>query len=43
MMEQKIAFTSKSYSLLTLVCEGLRALIFPFIWQMVYIPVLPNT
>ena len=37
MTESKLAFSSRNYSLLTIICELFRALIFPFVWQVVII------
>jgi len=42
LLDKKIVFYSKHYSLLTLVAEGLSALLVPFRWRRVYIPVLPK-
>ena len=40
--ERSVVFASASLALLAPVIEGLLSLIFPFTWQGVYIPVLPN-
>lgn len=42
-LEQKIAFCSKYIGLLTPIAEAFQALLFPFTWQGVYIPVLPSS
>jgi DENN (AEX-3) domain/Protein of unknown function, DUF547/uDENN domain/dDENN domain len=39
--EKKILFTSSSYSLLTYAAEAVQALIYPFVWPHVYVPILP--
>lgn len=41
MTEQKILFQSKSYSRLTEGCRALTALMYPFRYSHVYIPLLP--
>eukprot|EP00743_Colponemidia_sp_Colp-15_P005741 GILK01006171.1.p1 GENE.GILK01006171.1~~GILK01006171.1.p1 ORF type:complete len:1268 (-),score=219.43 GILK01006171.1:106-3909(-) len=41
LMERKIIFISSHYALLTAVAEAVLAVIFPFLWTHVYIPVLP--
>ena len=43
LMEQKILFHSTELSLLPMVCECLRALMYPFPCSAVYIPVVPAT
>eukprot|EP00742_Colponemidia_sp_Colp-10_P008924 GILJ01009697.1.p1 GENE.GILJ01009697.1~~GILJ01009697.1.p1 ORF type:complete len:1130 (-),score=163.99 GILJ01009697.1:140-3529(-) len=40
--EQKVVFISSQYSLLANCMEAMCALLFPFNWQGVYIPVLPK-
>jgi hypothetical protein len=42
LLEKKILLTCSQYSVLTNVAEALNAIIFPFRWQHVYIPVLPQ-
>lgn len=42
LLEKKIVIYSSQISLLTIVTESIRALIFPFSLQCVYIPVLPD-
>ncbi|KAJ3075723.1 hypothetical protein HDU98_007115 [Podochytrium sp. JEL0797] len=39
--EKRILFLSKHYSMLTLACESLVLLLYPFTWQHHYIPILP--
>jgi len=39
--EEKIIFKSRQKSLLSIACETLCALLYPFQWHHVYIPVLP--
>eukprot|EP00039_Didymoeca_costata_P005950 m.86082 g.86082 ORF g.86082 m.86082 type:complete len:1268 (+) comp13043_c0_seq3:704-4507(+) len=39
--EQRIVFVSRDWALLTPVIEGLLALIYPFTWRHVYIPLVP--
>lgn len=41
MTEQKILFQSRSYSRLTDACRALTALMYPFKYSHVYIPLLP--
>ena len=41
LQEGRIALCSKSYALLTPVSEALISLLFPFVYQGIYIPVLP--
>lgn len=41
MTEQKILFHSKSYSRLTESCRALTALMYPFKYSHVYVPILP--
>jgi len=41
--EARIAICSKNYSLLTPVTEAFLSLIFPFVWQGAYIPVMPSS
>ena len=41
--ERSIVLCSKRLSLLTIAGEALRALIFPFSWQAIYVPVLPRS
>ncbi|KAG0978111.1 hypothetical protein G6F29_009558 [Rhizopus arrhizus] len=40
--EGKVVFLSKHTGMLSLACESFRYLLFPFYWQFVYIPVLPE-
>lgn len=40
--EHQILLLSKQYSLLTVVSEALRSLLYPFEWQHIYIPLLPQ-
>ncbi|CEG77253.1 hypothetical protein RMATCC62417_12039 [Rhizopus microsporus] len=40
--EGKVIFLSQYPSMLSLACESFRYLLFPFYWQFVYIPVLPE-
>eukprot|EP00762_Andalucia_godoyi_P002307 ANDGO_07626.mRNA.1 DENN domain and WD repeat-containing protein SCD1 len=42
LLERKMVFVCSQYSVLTNVAESFCALIFPFRWQHVYIPVLPS-
>lgn len=39
----QVALCSSHYALLTPVAEGLVSLLFPFVWQGAYIPVMPFT
>lgn len=41
LQEGRVALCSKSYALLTPVAEALVSLLFPFVYQGIYIPVLP--
>ncbi|OQS06186.1 hypothetical protein THRCLA_01755 [Thraustotheca clavata] len=41
LLEQRILLHSSHHGLLTPVCEALCALLFPFVWEHVYIPLLP--
>ncbi|KAJ3202276.1 hypothetical protein HDU82_007481 [Entophlyctis luteolus] len=41
MAEKRILFVSKHYAMLTLACESISLLLYPFSWQYHYIPVLP--
>jgi hypothetical protein len=41
LLERKILFVSSRHALLTLAAEAVRALLYPFVWRHVYIPVLP--
>ncbi|ETW00719.1 hypothetical protein H310_07274 [Aphanomyces invadans] len=41
MLEQRILIHSSHHGLLTPVCEALCALLYPFVWEHVYIPMLP--
>lgn len=43
LMEQQILLLSEHYSLLVAVSEGLCALLYPFYWNHVYIPLLPRS
>ena len=40
--EGKLVLVSSSYTLLTPVAEAIRALLYPFKWQNVFIPILPT-
>ncbi|KYR01213.1 WD40 repeat-containing protein [Tieghemostelium lacteum] len=40
--ERKVLFLSKNPSLLTISCETISSLLFPFVWPHVYIPILPE-
>ncbi|KAI9272513.1 AEX-3 domain-containing protein [Sporodiniella umbellata] len=40
--EGKVVFLSQNTAMLSLACESFRYLLFPFYWQFVYIPVLPE-
>ncbi|KAG2215168.1 hypothetical protein INT46_001444, partial [Mucor plumbeus] len=40
--EGKVVFLSKYPGMLSLACESFRYLLFPFYWQFVFIPVLPE-
>lgn len=40
--EGKVLFLSNYAGMLSLACESFRYLLFPFYWQFVYIPVLPE-
>eukprot|EP00040_Diaphanoeca_grandis_P017546 m.91657 g.91657 ORF g.91657 m.91657 type:complete len:1346 (-) comp26490_c0_seq2:90-4127(-) len=40
--EQRVIFVSNQYAKLTPTIEGILALIYPFKWQHVYIPVIPS-
>ncbi|KAI8047466.1 hypothetical protein BDF21DRAFT_441699 [Thamnidium elegans] len=40
--EGKVVFLSKYTGMLSLACESFRYLLFPFYWQFVFIPVLPE-
>lgn len=42
-LEQKILFHSKDFSLLPMACECIRALLYPLSCSCVYIPVVPST
>ena len=42
LLEQKILLISSNSILLTAVAESIRALMFPFVWTHVYIPVVPD-
>ncbi|OQR93590.1 hypothetical protein ACHHYP_02410 [Achlya hypogyna] len=41
LLEQRILIHSSNHGRLTPVCEALCALLFPFVWEHVYIPLLP--
>ncbi|ELU14295.1 hypothetical protein CAPTEDRAFT_228570 [Capitella teleta] len=43
LLEHQVIFYSKDYLKLMLVSEGLTALLFPFRWQHVYVPILPTS
>lgn len=43
LQETRVVFTSKHYALLCPVAEALTSLMFPFQWQGLYLPVLPET
>lgn len=40
--EARVALCSSHYSILTPVSESLLSLIFPFVWQGAYIPIMPS-
>lgn len=40
--EGKVVFISQHTGMLSLACESFRYLLFPFYWQFVFIPVLPE-
>lgn len=42
LMEQRVLLVSNDYEALTAVGEALTALIFPFVWSHVYVPLLPS-
>jgi hypothetical protein len=42
LLEKQVLLLSTQYSLLTIACESLLALMYPFKWQHVYIPLLPE-
>jgi hypothetical protein len=39
--ERSICICSDNLALLTPICEGLLSFLFPFVWQGVYVPVMP--
>ncbi|BFZ25149.1 hypothetical protein BsWGS_28188 [Bradybaena similaris] len=41
LLEHQVLLYSSEYQRLMLVAEGMNALIFPFQWQLVYVPILP--
>lgn len=41
LQESRVVICSSHYSLLTPICEALLSLLFPFVWQGCYIPVMP--
>ncbi|ORY28412.1 DENN-domain-containing protein [Rhizoclosmatium globosum] len=41
MTEKRILFLSSHYSMLTLACESIVLLLYPFTWQHHYVPILP--
>jgi len=41
LQETRVVICSSSYSLLTPICESFLSLLFPFVWQGCYIPVMP--
>lgn len=43
LLEQQIILKSKDYELLSLVAECVTTLMYPFLWQHVYVPILPST
>ena len=43
LVETRVAFCSKHYSMLGPVAEGFVALLFPFVWQGAYIPIMPSS
>lgn len=43
LLEQQIILRSRDYELLVLVAECCTALMYPFTWQHVYVPILPST
>jgi hypothetical protein len=42
LVERQVLLISSHYSILTVAAEGLLAAMFPFVWQHVYIPFLPQ-
>ncbi len=42
MTEQKILFHSRSYSRLNDACHALTSLMYPFVYNHIYIPLLPS-
>jgi hypothetical protein len=42
LVERQVLLISSHYSILTIAAEGLLAAMFPFVWQHVYIPFLPQ-
>jgi hypothetical protein len=42
LLEKKILLVSSQYSLLTYAAEAIRSLLYPFEWQHVYVPILPD-
>ena len=43
LLEQQIILKSTDYELLSLVAECITTLMYPFLWQHVYVPILPST
>lgn len=43
LLEQQIIIRSQDYEALVLVAECFTALMYPFTWQHVYVPILPST
>lgn len=43
LLEQRFIFFSSNHALLTPVIEGILALLYPFQWEHIYIPVLPSS
>ncbi|PRP87695.1 hypothetical protein PROFUN_02395 [Planoprotostelium fungivorum] len=42
LIEEKVVLLSRTYSLLTFVCETIQALLHPLNWPHVYVPILPE-
>lgn len=43
LLDQKVVVVSESMTLLTMTIETLSALLYPLVWQYIYIPVLPDS
>ncbi|XP_066966304.1 DENN domain-containing protein 5B isoform X2 [Macrobrachium rosenbergii] len=43
LLENQVILVSSDYDKLMLVAESISALIFPFVWQHVYVPILPTS